>query len=99
MLENNVKSVVSLNFTDFSKSTKKSQLKVTNGYAAETSGGLLLAMPAEKVCMFRDELKQLDGHDSWVVGRVVKGTRNARLSDDLKLVEVAADERDRLITV
>jgi len=73
--------------------------KVTNGYAAETSGGLLLAMPAEKVSMFRDELKQLDGHDSWVVGRVVKGTRNARLSDDLKLVEVAADERDRLITV
>ena len=43
--------------------------KVTNGYAAETSGGLLIALPADKVNAFRAELKSLDGHDSWIVGK------------------------------
>jgi len=73
--------------------------KVTNGYAAETSGGLLLALPAEKAAEFQAELKSLDGHDSWIVGRVVPGSRSARMIDDLKLLEVATDENDHLVTV
>jgi len=73
--------------------------KVTNGYAAETSGGLLISLPADKVDAFRAELKSLDGHDSWIVGKVIEGTRNAKLLDDFKLVEVATDDNDHLKTV
>jgi len=73
--------------------------KVTNGYAAETSGGLLLALPAEKAAEFQAELKSLDGHDSWIVGRVIPGSRSAKMIDNLKLLEVATDENDHLVTV
>ena len=73
--------------------------KVTNGYAAETSGGLLLALPSEKAAEFQAELKSLDGHDSWIVGRVIPGSRSAKMIDNLKLVEVATDENDHLVTV
>lgn len=73
--------------------------KVTNGYAAETSGGLLIALPADKVEAFQAKLKQLDGHDSWVVGKVVAGERKAKMIDQIELIEVATDENDKLITV
>jgi len=48
------------------------------GFSSETSGGLLIAFPANKAADFCHELQEIDGWPSWIVGRVVKatGTKN-----------------------
>ncbi|GMS96188.1 hypothetical protein PENTCL1PPCAC_18363, partial [Pristionchus entomophagus] len=44
------------------------------GTSAETSGGLLIALPEEVAENFRAELEQLDGFPTFSVGRVVEAT-------------------------
>jgi len=48
------------------------------GFSSETSGGLLIALPADKATDFCHEIKAIDDWPAWVVGRVVKamGTKN-----------------------
>jgi selenide,water dikinase len=59
----------------------------TSGYAPETSGGLLISLPAENVDAFIQEMH--DQHeDAWVIGRVVEGDRGARLDEELTIVEI-----------
>lgn len=58
------------------------------GYSAETSGGLLLALPASQAEAFCAELEALDGVPSWIVGRVVEGTKTARIMPNVEIVEV-----------
>jgi len=41
------------------------------GRSSETSGGLLIAIPAEKAVEFCRHLEELDGHPAWIVGHVV----------------------------
>jgi hypothetical protein len=47
--------------------------KVTEGYSAETSGGILTLMEPQYADLFRDELLKEYGQRSWIVGKVIKG--------------------------
>ena len=47
--------------------------KVTEGYSAETSGGILTLMEPQDADLFRDELLKEYGQRSWIVGKVIKG--------------------------
>mmetsp|Transcript_5574 Transcript_5574/g.14093 ORF Transcript_5574/g.14093 Transcript_5574/m.14093 type:complete len:310 (-) Transcript_5574:120-1049(-) len=61
------------------------------GRSAETSGGLLVMLPAECAQDFCREIETLDGFPAWVVGRVVDragNTNAARLVENLTIVEV-----------
>ena len=67
--------------------TKARNFKFTEGYSAETSGGLFISLPKEKVQDFIQEFKSL-GEDAWVVGEVVRGNRDAKFDKNLKIMEV-----------
>lgn len=62
------------------------------GTAAETSGGLLLCLPEANAAAFIDELRELDGKPAWVVGRVVPGSKDARIVEDVKIVEITLQD-------
>lgn len=67
--------------------------KLAAGYSAETSGGLLVALPAAAVEPFMAELQQLDGQPAWVVGRVAEVAEaqkysSAVLVEGCRMVEV-----------
>lgn len=42
--------------------------KLLEGFSAETSGGLLIMVPPEKVAPFQEDLLKEYGQQSWVVG-------------------------------
>ncbi|DAZ94415.1 TPA: hypothetical protein N0F65_003444 [Lagenidium giganteum] len=65
--------------------------KLLDGLAAETSGGLLLCLPADKADDFIKELRQLDGKPAWVVGRVVEGQNDARIVSNPTILEITAE--------
>jgi len=58
------------------------------GKSAETSGGLLIAMPAHQAQPFIDELQALDGKPAWIIGRVVDGSNTCSFSPDLQVLEI-----------
>jgi selenide,water dikinase len=63
--------------------------RLTVGYSAETSGGLMICMPPETAEAFCQEIQQIDGNSAWVVGRVFASSeRKARIVDDFTVVEV-----------
>lgn len=64
--------------------------KLMQGKSAETSGGLLICLPADKATAFIEELEKLDGQPAWIVGRVVAGDgkRQAVIAEDVAVVEV-----------
>ena len=61
---------------------------VTRGRAAETSGGLLMAIPEERAGKLVEELQQMDGQPAWVIGRVVEGSRQCVFAPEVEIVEV-----------
>jgi len=46
------------------------------GLSSETSGGLLIAMPADKAEQFCDEIEELDGWPAWIIGNVIPRARD-----------------------
>lgn len=62
--------------------------KLERGLSAETSGGLLVALPADAADAFCRDMLAEDGHQAWVVGRVVEGDRTASVADGCVVVEV-----------
>jgi selenide,water dikinase len=68
--------------------------KFWQGESAETSGGLLVALPAEAAAAFITEMEQTDGWPAWVVGRVVSNAsgkpNTATLVEQPKIIEVDA---------
>lgn len=62
--------------------------KLAQGFSAETSGGLLIAMPPTAALAFCAELQELDTWPAWIVGDVVAGAGEARLSADPRIVEI-----------
>jgi len=63
--------------------------QLTLGYSAETSGGLMVCIPEENATMYMEELKEVDGSESWIIGRVIEDpNRNARIVDDVQFLEV-----------
>lgn len=71
----------------FDLDKKVRDFKLIEGLSAETSGGLLLAISSDNANNFIEELRQLDGTESWIIGEVVSGERKARIQD-LKILEV-----------
>lgn len=58
------------------------------GYSAETSGGLLLCLPAETADAYVTEIERQEGCPAWTIGRVVPGTRKARIVKDVSIITV-----------
>lgn len=59
------------------------------GYSAETSGGLMITMSEANATKFTEELREMDGTESWVIGRVVKRKqRTAKIVEDVAILEV-----------
>lgn len=63
--------------------------RLLEGYSAETSGGLMICMPEDRVNEFQQELERVDGCPSWVIGRVVDDSeRESRIVDDVNVIEI-----------
>ena len=56
--------------------------RLTQGHSAETSGGLLVVLPSEKLDLFMASV------ECWIVGRVVEGNRCARLVENPLIVHI-----------
>jgi selenide,water dikinase len=57
---------------------KVNVFKLMQGLSAETSGGLLVALPADKAQAFVDEIVALDRQPAWIVGRVLAAEDSKR---------------------
>eukprot|EP00056_Hartaetosiga_gracilis_P003140 m.60022 g.60022 ORF g.60022 m.60022 type:complete len:263 (-) comp11346_c0_seq1:84-872(-) len=68
--------------------------KLTDGFSAETSGGLMIMMRRTDAIAFCSAIEDIDGVPAWIIGDVVKGSRTARLSDDVKVIEVQTPQVD-----
>lgn len=63
--------------------------RLTIGYSAETSGGLMICMPKDTAQAYMDELKELDGTDSWIIGDVVADeNQKAKIVENVQILEV-----------
>lgn len=64
--------------------------RLTVGYSAETSGGLMVCLPSlEAAKNYIQELQVMDGSKSWIIGRVVADpNRKASIVDDVEFLEV-----------
>lgn len=62
--------------------------RLLQGFSAETSGGLLISLPAASVEPFLLECSELCGQPAWVIGTVVIGDRTASLVEAVTVLEV-----------
>ena len=62
--------------------------QLLQGYSAETSGGLLLAISQSEAEAFIKDMKQLEDCDAWIIGSVESGPRNAHIVENPKIIEV-----------
>ena len=63
--------------------------RLTVGYSAETSGGLMVTLPQENAEAFCKEIQELDGEAAWIIGKVVEDPQSkARIIDNVKILEV-----------
>ena len=62
--------------------------KLKQGWSAETSGGLLICIPASSADAFIADIMAMEGYPAWVVGSVVEGSRKACVSSDVSVLEV-----------
>jgi len=60
--------------------------KVSEGFSAETSGGILCMIPEARAKDFMQAHLDEFGQETWVVGEVVKGTRTARINEDVEII-------------
>jgi selenide,water dikinase len=59
--------------------------QLMQGYSAETSGGLLMAISKEGAEGFT---KELEDCDAWIIGSVEEGTRTSKIVDTPTIIEV-----------
>ena len=64
------------------------------GTSAETSGGLLIALPREQAAAYCKDIQSQEGFQAWIIGIVEKGTRTARIIDKPRIIEVPAKDTD-----
>eukprot|EP01098_Paradermamoeba_levis_P002559 TRINITY_DN1296_c0_g1_i1.p1 TRINITY_DN1296_c0_g1~~TRINITY_DN1296_c0_g1_i1.p1 ORF type:complete len:310 (-),score=94.92 TRINITY_DN1296_c0_g1_i1:210-1139(-) len=66
--------------------------RLSLGFSAETSGGLLVCLPADKAAAFCEEIEKIDKFPAWIVGSVKKAeegkSRTAFIVDDPKVIEI-----------
>ena len=61
--------------------------RLLQGLSAETSGGLLVALPSSAAEAFTAECFALSGKPAWIVGRVIEGDRTARIVESARIIE------------
>lgn len=67
----------------------KGGFKLALGRSAETSGGLLVALPsAEAAAAFCADIAAADGQPAWIIGTVVEGSGKAFIEEDVTFIEV-----------
>lgn len=66
--------------------------RILDGHSAETSGGLLVALPRKQAEGFIEEICHVEGEEAWIVGDVIAGEREAFLSDEVSLLEINTKE-------
>ena len=64
------------------------------GLSAETSGGLLIALPREQAAAYCKDIQAQEGYQAWIIGVVEKGGRTARIVDQPRIIEVPAKDTD-----
>ena len=65
--------------------------RLLEGFSAETSGGLLVALTPADAQAFLEEIQQIDGQPAWIVGRVTQvgpEGRTATLAPNVEIIEV-----------
>lgn len=72
---------------------------LVGGTSAETSGGLLIALPREQAAAYCKEIQAIEGYQAWIIGIVEKATvagaaRTARIIDKPRIIEVPAKDTD-----
>jgi len=66
---------------------KVTSYKLLEGYAAETSGGLLVALNPSSVDGFVQEMHDA-GLDAWKIGKVVEGNKTAEIVKNYSIIDV-----------
>jgi len=64
------------------------------GHSAETSGGLLIALPREQAAAYCKDIEKQEGYQAWIIGIVEKGLRTARIIDKPRVIEVPAKDKE-----
>lgn len=63
--------------------------RLLQGRSAETSGGLLVALPSVEAAEgFIKEISEGDGQPAWIIGSVKEGERTAAISPSVRVIEV-----------
>uniref|UniRef100_A0A1B6IZU3 PurM-like C-terminal domain-containing protein n=1 Tax=Homalodisca liturata TaxID=320908 RepID=A0A1B6IZU3_9HEMI len=64
-------------------------LRLLEGRAPETSGGLLICIPKHQGEAFCKELERQEGIQAWIIGLVEKGDRTAKLIEKPRIIDVS----------
>jgi len=64
------------------------------GTSAETSGGLLVALPREQAAAYCKDIQNQEGFQAWIIGIVEKGNKTARIIDKPRIIEVPAKDTE-----
>lgn len=67
---------------------KLEQRRLLTGRGVETSGGLLIAMPANVADDFCRDFRQQSGRDAWIVGSVSNGTHQVTIAEEPTFLEI-----------
>lgn len=62
--------------------------RLLKGLSAETSGGLLVALPEQAAQSYINELQELDNAPAWIIGKVVEGDGDAVLADPITILHI-----------
>ena len=62
--------------------------RLKEGLAAETSGGLLMVVNKDAAAKIMEQLKKVNGQDSWIVGKVVEGSRTTVINEKTVFFDV-----------
>jgi len=62
--------------------------QLLQGYSAETSGGLFIAISKDGAKSFIEEIQKLEGEPAWMIGTVEEGSRSAHIVDNPTIIEV-----------
>lgn len=65
------------------------RFKLMKGFSAETSGGLLIVLPADRAQEFCAELTELQGVPAWIIGEVIEAdSKTAFLVEKPNFIEI-----------
>jgi len=67
---------------------------LAQGLCPEVSGGLLIVMPREQAAAYCKDMERLEGSQSWIIGIVERGEREAKVIDKPRIIEVPSKERE-----